>query len=232
MNKMTLGSAKAAFIKWLPFGACVVMGIIAAVFHPVVSEVYRPLVYLQIPVCALIPLIFPALEKWAHVKVPYFINATIAFHIIISVDLGTALDAYGYIPYYDKILHAFFGLWCAQLIYFFMLRWGGKNLSKTGICALVTLSVLGVAALWEVFEFTTDCIFGGDAQLWKYRVANGLNPMTDTMMDIVVTLIGIAVFLITLYIDCKKGGKIYGSSLGNASAFAEEGFSVHGGEAE
>ena len=213
--------AKATFLKWLPFGACVIMGIIAAALHPVVSATFRPLVYLQIPVCTAIPLIFPALERWAKIRVPYFINATIAFHIIISIDLGTALNAYGFIPHYDKFLHAFFGLWCAQLIYFFMLRWGGKNLSKTGICALVTLSVLGVAALWEVFEFTTDCIFDGDAQLWKYRVAHGLNPMTDTMMDIVVTLIGITVFLITLYIDHKKGGRLYGSSLDAAQEKTE-----------
>lgn len=202
---------KSAVIKWLPFSVCVAAGIAAVVLHPFVSAVYRPLIYLQIPVCTLIMLIFPALGKWAKIKVPYFIEATIAFHIIISVDLGTALDGYRFIPHYDKFLHAFFGLWCSQLVYFFMLRWGAKNVSKTGICALVTLSVLGCAALWEVFEFTTDCIFGGDAQLWKYRVANGLNPMTDTMMDIVVTLIGIAVFFVTLYIDNRNGGKLYSS---------------------
>ena len=95
-------------------------------------------------------------------------------------------------------------------MYYFILRWGGQALNKWGMYALIVLSVLGFAALWEIFEYYTDLIFGNNAQGWK-GMAEGQNPMTDTILDIVVAVIGAAIFFLSLLVDGRTGGRLYGS---------------------
>lgn len=200
---------KQIILRWLPCAACVLFGAIAAIFHPVVMGEARLLVYLQLSAAA-VPLVIIVAERIFRVRVPYFMHVIVALQIILAIDFGTALNAYVFIPYYDKFLHTFFGVWCAVFMYYFILRWGGQALNKWGMYALVLLSVLGFAALWEIFEYYTDLIFGNNAQGWK-GMAEGQNPLTDTMLDIVVAAIGAFIFFLSLFIDGRSGGRLYGA---------------------
>lgn len=201
-------------LRWAPFAACVVFGVLALSLHHIVCPTVNKVVYLQVPVCMFIPLLFPALERWAKVKVPYFLVVVVAVQIIISVDLGTALNFYGFIPHYDKFLHTYFGVWGAQIVFYFLHLWGGGNMKMVWKLILVLLSVLGIAAIWEIFEFTMSCIISDyDPQLWHAAVASGGNPLWDTMMDIIVAAIGVGIFFVTLLADVLCGGKIYRGTL-------------------
>lgn len=201
-------------LRWAPFAACVIFGVLALSLHHIVCPTVNKVVYLQVPVCMFIPLLFPALERWAKVKVPYFLVVVVAVQIIISVDLGTALNFYGLIPHYDKFLHTYFGVWGAQIVFYFLHLWGGGNMKMVWKLILVMLAVLGIAAIWEIFEFTMSCIISDyDPQLWHAAVASGGNPLWDTMMDIIVAAIGAGIFFVTLLADVLCGGKIYRGTL-------------------
>ena len=199
--------------RWLPFAVCFVFGVIALSCHHIVCSSVNKVVYLQTPVCMVIPLIFPALEKWGKIKIPYFLVVVVAVQIIISVDLGTALNFYS-IPNYDKFLHTYFGVWCAQLIFYFIHLWGGGNIKMFCKLVLVMLGVLGVAAIWEIFEFTmSEIIPDYDPQVWRSAAAAGTNPLWDTMFDIIVAAIGVVIFYLTLLADKLAGGRIYRGTL-------------------
>lgn len=200
-------------LRWLPFAACFVFGVLALSLHHIVSSSVNKVVYLQTPVCMAIPLVFPALEKWAKVKIPYFLVVVVAVQIIISVDLGTALNFYS-IPYYDKFLHTYFGVWCAQLLFYFIHIWGGGGMKLMWKLLIVLLGVLGVAAAWEIFEFAmSELISGYDPQGWNSAVAAGTNPLWDTIFDMIVAAIGFVIFCMTLLADKLFGGKIYRGTL-------------------
>ena len=71
------------------------------------------------------------------------------------------------------------------------------------ICVMASISL---HALWEVWEFSSDNIFGTTAQGFK---VNGIAPyVTDTMTDILANLTGALVFAIQYFVFYKfKKGK-------------------------
>ncbi len=209
-----MSKTKTLVLTWAPFAVCLVFAVLALSLHHIVCEEINKVVYIQVPACMLVPLIFPALKKWAKINVPYLFVVLICVQVIISVDFGTALDFYGLIPHYDKFLHTYFGLWCAPLVWYFIALFGGGGMKWWGKCIIVALSVLGVAALWEIFEFTMSLIISDyDPQLWMAAVASGGNPLWDTMMDIIVAFIGTCIFFVTLFIDYKTSGRLYRGTL-------------------
>lgn len=205
---------KQAVLRWAPFAFSLLFGILAVSLHHIACPEIIRSVYIQAPLYALVPLIFPALEKWAGVKVPYFLVVVITVQIIISVDLGTALNFYAFIPHYDKFLHTFFGVWCAQLVYYFINLWGGADMRTWAKMLFVMLSVLGVAALWEVSEYAMSLVFGTDPQLWKTVLSDpSYHPLRDTIWDIIVAAIGVGIFYLTVLADRLSGGKLYRGEL-------------------
>lgn len=120
--------------------------------------------------------------------------------IFFSMYLANVMNFYAF-EAYDKILHftsgillAFYGLiYCVYLC--------GNEESKTiNPMIIVVFSFffsVACAGLWEVWEFTTDSVFGLTAQ-------NG--SLNDTMWDIICGSIGgiISCLLICFHIKVKK----------------------------
>ena len=210
---------KELIMDFAPFVVGLIFGIVALCLHPVACAEVNRVVYIQIPVCVVVPLVFPALKKWAKINVPYFLIVFVTVQIIISVYLGTALNFYS-IPHYDKFLHTYFGVWCAPLVLYFINRFGGAAMKGWCKFIVVMFSVFGVAGLWEIFEFSMSLILDNyDPQLWQAAVAAGENPLWDTMFDIIVAGIGACIFYVTLFVDVRTHGKIYRGTL-NPSALS------------
>lgn len=125
--------------------------------------------------------------------------STIVF-IIISMYLGNILNIYTYIPNYDKILHLVSGVIIgiiSVIIYAYFLK---DQLNKINPMFMVFFSIIFTIALaggWEIWEFTTDRLFGLESQL---------NSLVDTMTDIICGTIGGLVALIAIY-KFAKGKK-------------------------
>jgi CDP-diglyceride synthetase len=116
-------------------------------------------------------------------KVIYYINMLFIF---LSMYLASVLDFYS-ITNYDKFLHLLSGAIIAIIGYVLFLYLTNEKVRKE-IHPLISvifviLFATSAAAVWEIWEFTTDSLFGLKAQ-------NG--SLNDTMWDIICgTLVGV-----------------------------------------
>lgn len=189
--------------KWLPLFATLVLSAVTLVIYSVVNDERTMRMYLQIAAAAFVPGILPLIGNVTKREFPIFPNVLISLHIVLANNLGSALGFYNCIGAWDLIMHGYFGFVFSVIIYILLLRWNGEALNKFGFCAIIFLSTLGAAALWEIWEFSCDTFLGCDAQRVKEALENGTSPVEDTMTDIIVAIVGIAVFFTVLYIDKK-----------------------------
>lgn len=116
-------------------------------------------------------------------KIIYYINITFIF---LSMYLASGLNFYG-IPNYDKFLHLLSGAVIAIIGYVLFLYLTNEKSQKemkslTGVIFVIIFAT-AAAGGWEIWEFTTDKLFGLNAQ-------NG--SLIDTMSDIICgTVVGI-----------------------------------------
>lgn len=133
-------------------------------------------------------------------------NSTImAFLIFVFVSsfIGSAVGVFKHNDIFDKVCHTcfgYFGCYIGLLLASKMVDIKNHPWHAFIICFLF---VMAGASLWEIFEFTGDTFFGGTAQGAKI---NGITPVTDTMLDIVVTFAGSMLFLLhyAIHIFSKK----------------------------
>lgn len=116
-------------------------------------------------------------------KVIYYINMLFIF---LSMYLASVLDFYS-ITNYDKFLHLLSGAIIAIIGYVLFLyltnEKARKEIHPLISVIFVILFATSAAAVWEIWEFTTDSLFGLKAQ-------NG--SLNDTMWDIICgTLVGV-----------------------------------------
>ena len=152
---------------------------------------------------------------------PYYLIALMALHAVVSVDMGTSLGFYGRHSWWDSSVHCFFGLLAAATLYYLYPRIKGKE--PNAFDALVIfLIVLAFAAIWELYEYVAGMIFESDMQdaygltsniinhVNEARAAGSTadlytlmrempNPVSDTMFDMTVAIIGAGVFFAILY---------------------------------
>jgi hypothetical protein len=163
------------------------LGAIASLLIYTVSNQTRDaLIYVQVPLAASATALLPIYEKISKKPLPKTLNFLVLIQIILSSFLGSALKFYHLVPFWDKIMHTSFGVLAAALFYHML---SPKLL-------LNFLSVMGAASLWEVFEFVCDKLFGGDAQRVYSSLKSGINPVDDTMIDIIVTAIGVFIYFV------------------------------------
>lgn len=206
---------------WIP---AIVMGVLTVAFtiYYAVADNSLKTVYIQLALCLLVPVFFPVLGIITKKPFPVALNVLACYLVVVGIYFAKALNFYAFVDEYDKFLHTGFGLVGTAMIYTLLMRWGGDKLSPVGIIVIIFLGVLGVGALWEIFEYVCakitfedpqrvlgelDKIFAvGDPRVaWK----QGLNPLADTIWDLIVTVIGSAVFIAFYIIDrVFVGGKI------------------------
>ena len=59
---------------------------------------------------------------------------------------------------------------------------------------------MGLAGLWEIWEFVAGSITGEDPQNILGSVAAGHSPVFDTMTDMIITMAGVGVFYVKMII--------------------------------
>ena len=110
--------------------------------------------------------------------------------IILSHFLGVICELYNEWYYFDKVSHTFSGVLSGVVGVMILDRLRVKKI-VFGILFILSFTSM-CAFLWEVFEFTCNALFGGDAQ----RVA--LTGVTDTMLDMIVAFVG-SIFVSSVY---------------------------------
>ncbi len=125
----------------------------------------------------------------------YYINIIFIF---LSMYLASVWNFYG-IPNYDKFLHLLSGAIIAIIGYALFIYLTNdiarKEMHPLTSVIFVILFATAAAGVWEIWEFTTDSLFGLTAQN---------NSLHDTMWDIICgTIVGI-VTAIPIYINSKS----------------------------
>lgn len=205
---------------WLPTVIFGVLTIIFAVIYGVTDNSLKT-VYIQLALCLFVPAIFPVLGIITKKPFPLALTIMACYLVVVGIYFAKALNFYSFVPEYDKFLHTGFGLIGSAMVYALLMRWGGDKLSPAGTVIIVFLATLGIGAIWEIIEYVCALITHEDPQrvlgilkkivelgnieeAWK----QGLNPLQDTIWDLIVTVIGSAVFLIFYTVDRALGGKL------------------------
>ena len=139
-------------------------------------------------------------------KKTFLRKSRISFYLIFififaAMYLGSVIDFYLIIPGYDKILHLISGIIIALIGYilFLSLVKGDAEGAFNPMIAVVfsILFSIAAAAVWEIWEFSTDQLFGFTSQN---------NSLIDTMWDIICgTVMGIVTNIpIIMHIKGKK----------------------------
>ncbi len=132
-----------------------------------------------------------------------FLLSTTAF-VFASLVLGEALDFYNRLWWWDLALHgsAAVGFGLFGFLFVFMLFEGDRFAAPPAAIAFITFCVaMMIGALWEVFEFGMDQLFGLNMQK---------SGLMDTMGDLILNALG--GFLASLagyfYLRYKAAGPI------------------------
>ena len=147
----------------------------------------------------------PALieRKWSF-ELPNYMSILYFIFLYCAIYLGEVRNFYYLIPHWDTILHAFSGSMLGALGFTLVRILNDSEkihvtLSPLFICLFAFCFALAVGALWEIYEFTGDAIFGLNMQ--KFRLSDGTElighaALGDTMKDIIIDAIG--AFAVTL----------------------------------
>ena len=139
-------------------------------------------------------------------KITFLKKSEICLYVILAftfsaIYLGNVWDLYRIIPIYDKLLHLLSGVIIAIIgfVLFLYLNNGNIKGDFNTYFAVIFSIIFSIAAagLWEIWEFSTDMLFGFHSQN---------NSLIDTMMDIICgSIMGIIANIpIYLYIKGKN----------------------------
>lgn len=134
----------------------------------------------------------------------------IAF-LYCAIFLGEVRSFYYAVPHWDTILHTMSGAMLGALGFSMIAIFNNAeriplNLSPVFIAVFAFCFALALGAVWEIYEFTMDSVFGTNMQ--KYMLDNGTAligqvALQDTMKDIIVDAIGALVMSTIGYISLK-----------------------------
>jgi len=139
---------------------------------------------------------------------PEFELAAIAF-LFAALFLGETRGYYSRYWWWDIALHttsgALLGLLGVLLVYVLNETPRVHLRMRSGFVAFFAFCfAMAVGALWEIFEFSMDRLFGMTMQKPMFTDPSGL---TDTMWDLIVNAIGAAVVCVASYVYMRRGSR-------------------------
>ena len=149
-------------------------------------------------------------RRW-RLDIPHFIYILYYVFLYCAVFLGEVFSFYYLVPHWDSILHFFSGAMLASLGFILVDLLNREErvrvqLSPLFVSLFAFCFALAAGAVWEIYEFTMDSVFGTNMQ--KYMLDNGTAligqaALQDTMKDIIVDAIGALVMSTIGYISLK-----------------------------
>ncbi len=138
------------------------------------------------------------LEKRFSFEMPNAMAIAYFIFLYCAVYLGEVKQFYYLIPHWDDILHCFsagmLGAFGFSLVDILNKSEKTKmNLNPYFVALFAFCFAVSIGALWEIYEFAGDYLFGLNMQ--KYRLEDGSllignKAISDTMFDIIIDTIG------------------------------------------
>jgi len=178
--------------------------ILIFLFAIIRGEWFAVLVSFGTFVLTLVP---PRLEDIYHIKLPLDFEIAIIFFLFATMILGEIGNFYERFWWWDVLLHfsSAIAFGCAGFIILFYLNRTNKISSKPIWIALFAFSfAVSIGAVWEIFEFTMDQVFGMSMQK---------SGIVDTMWDLIVDVLGALIASLAGLAYMKGDQKSYISSM-------------------
>jgi len=171
---------KGMYLAYL-FQALIALSGVYAYASGQIAETFTALLMFALSV---VPYVVAAREN---IRFPWFVYFLISlalwFHVAGYVQ-GFYVDLY---PYYDKVAHLVSGITIALLGFLgvvYLDRHWRMRLTPLFVAGFTIIFGMALGALWEMYEFLVDMIFGGSI---GGPMQNGL---ADTMLDMIFVLVG------------------------------------------
>lgn len=147
------------------------------------------------------------LARRLHIALPVPFAVAIAAFVFASIVLGEAFDFYERVWWWDIALHgtSAVGFGLIGFLFTLMLFEGDRFAAPPWALALIAFSMaMTVGAVWEIFEFGMDQMFGLSMQK---------SGLLDTMGDLIVDALGAALAAISgyLYLGGRNRGPLSGA---------------------
>jgi len=131
-----------------------------------------------------------------NIKIPNVMYLVFYAFVILALMFGALLDFYTVFHWYDDFMHFSAGILLSILGIFIIVKLDNIGYLKFSVLLTFMIFFVGFStAIWEIIEFTIDTVFNLDVQ----RVAE--SGVTNTMLDIIMGLLGALVIVILLIID-------------------------------
>lgn len=150
------------------------------------------------------------LTRRFRVQIPsQFQLLAIAF-VFASLFLGEVRDYYTRYWWWDTALHTISGLMLGIIGFLLVHILNemddiGVHMKPGFIAFFAFMFAVGTGAIWEIFEFTMDSVFGMNMQKPMLGDPSGL---IDTMLDLIADAIGAAIMCLFGYSQLKKPGRM------------------------
>ncbi len=180
-----------SFMKWSKgiIYLCQLIFLISSIYLICTLRFDRLILLLGSLLLTFVPEIY---TKWTKVNIPIGARLFYVLFIFAAQWLGSYLGFYGYIFFWDVLLHATSGVFIGYvaLIILVSLDKDHTLFKQNKISVIVTfILAVGIAAagIWEMIEFAGDTFLNTNAQL---------GSLQDTMEDIICGTLGSCVFAI------------------------------------
>lgn len=156
-------------------------------------------------IVTLVPVI---LGRTANMKIPKAMEIAFVGFCFASLVMGDLLDFYGRFPWWDVVLHGISGIMLGILGYA-IFNFFNANAPRPPLFMAIWIIcfAMGSGAMWEIFEYITDGIFGLNSQQFLTSSGTfdhttplqGRAALQDTMEDLILDFLGSTVIAIIAY---------------------------------
>lgn len=151
------------------------------------------------------------LERRFSFELPNFMSIAYFIFLYCAIYLGEVRNFYYLIPHWDDILHCFSGAMLGAFGFALVTILNDSDKVKVElnpyfVCLFAFSFAVAAGAVWEIYEFMGDSLFGLNMQ--KFRLADGTlligsEALSDTMHDIIIDTVGALVVTVSGLIDLK-----------------------------
>ncbi len=157
------------------------------------------------------------LERKFRFELPSLLYGFYIVFLYCAIFLGEVRSFYYLVPQWDSVCHfcssmmmGFFGLMVVTILN--RDRHLAVNLSPFFVCLFAFCFSVALGAVWEIYEFAADGLFGMNMQ--KFMLADGTvlaghAALADTMKDIIVDVLGSLLASTIGYFSIRKGDGWY-----------------------
>lgn len=214
MREPVQGATKAKILSQLLMALFVSIGILMGILALGNQQLFRGLMGIGSLAFLLVPLIVKKLG----VQYPAKLYMVLFTFLILAYDVGFVYQGYGYIQYYDKIVHFLSGILFTVMgfcLYYYLHRPQATFQENWLVCCTYALFFsLFIAVVWEIGEFTGFLLTGHDSQ------GTLTTGVFDTMEDLISCLVGSVISMSSFILTIKLRIKLLTGSVAEEFFYA------------